>query len=298
MVGHEIEYRLVTNSGESTVLGRYSSEGIFSTLITHKDRYKDVYLRKLFNGYPSENWRVEGFYISSHFKNKYPIYTFELIQHNPGFKEEYLSETLKKLKAKSPKGLIQRGTLVEVDFGFIPISANSSGGLSGDVICKDVPLEGEMHKRRLAVAVRVDVNSIQVLPVTSKEVTPADKSAFQLTKNTLNRLHFYGGSGKDSWVLCGRPQSVSFGRVLPPVGSGSGSDFKKRNTNYRIELTKHEQYLLQECLMSVIGVANEVEEYKVAISALKERVSALEGALFSLDKDLGGGIVQDYLQKS
>lgn len=65
-----------------------------------------------------------------------------------------------------------------------------------------------MRKRRLAIVVKVlSDHRVQVVPVTSQDPR-GDISTFQISRETLDNLVFYGGSGKNSWVLCNMLQTV------------------------------------------------------------------------------------------
>lgn len=297
---HEIEFRLKPGTGflNNKILGKLLLSGIESVPIPNVDKYEHLFIRRKFTGHEGTVWRVSSSYIYFDIREKHPIFGFELLEHRESFSEEYLAETASKARL-SGKSYLRRGTLVEVDFGFIPSFSSISGKPKKASDCWDVVKQGEMHKRRLCVVLTVGENRAQVLPITSKPVSPADKSAFELSESTLERLWFYGNSGKSSFVLCGLPQTVSFERLLPPTGSGKGSDKKKRNTNYRITISKSEQELMQTCLMNSMGVLAQVEGLKADIAALtaeKNRLLGIEHAIELLEKHLGGG-VKDLLEE-
>ena len=178
-----------------------------------------------------------------------------LLRRRVGARIESLAQTNHHRK-RHPSSLLRRGTLVEVDFGFIQQVANSDGSLTGSRDWLDTHLSGEMHKRRLAVVVSVGISSLLVVPVTSKCEVKHDRSRFELSPETLGKLDFYGTSGKRSWVLAGLPSSVSFERVFPPGISGrhGGRSNRTRDSSYPIRLTTSEQTKLRIALAHGIGL--------------------------------------------
>lgn len=298
---HEVEFKLAASSNKSqtTSLGVVTLTGVDCFPIPNFKKYQNLYLRKTFYGQATDHWKVIDFYVSFHCLEKHPIFTFELEAHSASFNEEYLSATLIKLRV-SAKTLLKKGTLVEVDFGFIPTFTSLAGEVADQPTQWEVLQLGEMHKRRLAVVMSVGHKNVQVIPVTSKPVEASEKSAFEISNSTLQRLFFYGSSGKSSWALCGVPQTVSFNRVLPPVGSGLNLDKRSRNTNYGIRLNKFERELMQNSLLHTIGSALAVENMKSDIEMLKKEIEHLtkfKDSLHQLIADIGGGC-EEYIPKN
>ncbi|PRN05316.1 hypothetical protein A0O30_08505 [Pseudomonas sp. LLC-1] len=171
--------------------------------------------------------------------------------------EVYLYQTLKKDRNQTLNKLLRPGTLVEVDYGFVQHTGRPDASTKTNKRYSDTLLAGEMYKRRLAVVVKVvSSNLVQVAPVTS--VTPAagDKSIFQLSQATLNRMPRYKFSGKSSYVLCGRTESMSTQRLLPPVSFGTS--VPSRNVRYTVAITKAEEKLFKAALLHAVGATNYV----------------------------------------
>ncbi|WP_155858670.1 hypothetical protein [Acinetobacter sp. BMW17] len=97
------------------------------------------------------------------------------MQETPSIDEEFLTKTLKDNKARGHGGinqLLHKGKIVEVEFGHyhnvFKIAKNKKLGTNKRY--KSTVQNGEMHKRRLAIVVKVQPNNmVQVVPITSKE---------------------------------------------------------------------------------------------------------------------------------
>ncbi|KAA8707398.1 hypothetical protein [Pseudomonas cannabina] len=172
-------------------------------------------------------------------------------------KEVFLYQTLKKDKNQTVWKILRPGTLVEVDYGFAQQTGRPDASTKTNKRYSDMLLWGEMHKRRLAVVVKVvSANLVQVAPVTSVAPSQGDKSVFKIDQATLNRMPRYKFSGHSSYVLCGRTEAVSIQRLLPPMSFGTGSP--SRNVRYTVALAKAEEKLLKAALIHAIGASNYV----------------------------------------
>ncbi|MDN8963537.1 hypothetical protein Q0P11_14895, partial [Staphylococcus aureus] len=61
---------------------------------------------------------------------------------------------------------------------------------------------GEMHKRRLAIVVKVQPRGqVQVVPITSKFQPDLDKSCFIVERSTLEKT-VYSSEDITSWAVC------------------------------------------------------------------------------------------------
>lgn len=194
-------------------------------------------------------------------------------------KEVFLYQTLKMDKNQKVNRLLRPGTLVEVDYGFVQYTGRPDASTKTNKRYSDTLLAGEMYKRRLAVVVKVvSGNLVQVAPVTSQKPAPGDKSVFEITRATLNRMPRYRISGKSSYVLCGRTESVSIQRLLPPLSYGSNT--QSRNVRYTVALTKAEEKLFTAAMLHAVGVTNYVPynqylQEKLKADQLQEDVARL-----------------------
>ena len=133
-----------------------------------------------------------------------------------------------------------------------------------------------MHKRRLAIVVRASRGVCQVVPVTSKDPGITDKTAFQLSRATLDSLPAWGSSGKDSWAVCQMIESVSVSRILPPATDYQvrGQPRRGRNTHYTSRLTDAEKVLLKNSLLHSIGVTD-YQQTKTRLVETRDQLQAL-----------------------
>ncbi len=119
-----------------------------------------------------------------------------------------------------------------------------------------------MRKRRLAIVVKVlSDHRVQVVPVTSQDPR-GDVSTFQLSRDTLDDLVFYGNSGKDSWALCNMLQTVSTTRIVPPITKKVERQSKTaikpyvrhvRNEQYKHKLSAHDRTNLTNALLKTFS---------------------------------------------
>jgi uncharacterized protein YifN (PemK superfamily) len=197
--------------------------------------------------------------------------------------EVFLYQTLKKDKNKKLPKLLWPGTLVEVDYGFVQHTGRMDGSTKTNKRHSDMLLAGEMYKRRLAVVVKVVAgNLVQVAPVTSVVPPAGDKSVFQISQATLDRMPRYKLGGKSSYVLCDRAESVSIQRLLPPLSYGTGNS--SRNVNYTVRLSRGEEKLFKAALLHAVGVTNYVPhndylQEKLKADQLQQEVERLNREL-------------------
>ena len=197
--------------------------------------------------------------------------------------EVFLYQTLKKDKNQRLQRLLWPGTLVEVDYGFVQHSGRIDASMKTNKRHCDMLLAGEMYKRRLAVVVRVvSGNLVQVAPVTSVAPPAADKSVFQISQATLDKMPRYKLGGKSSYVLCGRTESVSIQRLLPPLSYGARNSH--RNVNYTVILSRGEDRLFKAALLHAVGVTNYVPHNDYLQEKLK--ADQLEQDLVRLNLEL------------
>jgi len=246
-------------------LGQASYDNIVELLLPDKDRYEHLYLNIQFIGNQTRRWRVESVFITPSSTNSPRLCDIKLKKHN-GPVETYLNTTL--LGGEKIASLLQFGTMVEVDYGFIPAIAKHNSNSLVSNTNTDALLSGELHKRRLALVVRASKEIVQVVPVTSDAPDAGDKTCFEIAPDSLKNLSRYSTSGERSWALCGMVDSVSPSRILPPETfrpkGGTGRLF-----SYPERLPKQERVFMRGSLAHLAGITN-FEELRDAHKELKE----------------------------
>lgn len=228
------------------------SEGLVPRCMTHP-----VFLVKRFANVPNTRWSVSRCVATSVNGAEPATFEVDLEKVIPPYPEEYLSETLRRMKhVRTAAQLLHQGTLVEVDFGFVQASAGHAAALGTNERYADTLQRGEMNKRRLAIVNKVYDSRVQVIPVSSQ--APAsrhDKSAFQLSDPSVAQLVFYGANGKESWVICSMAQTVAFTRVLPPASYFLEGRIRKngRNPRYSVDITKEDLRQMRCALAHAVG---------------------------------------------
>lgn len=280
-----------TGAFSQVVLGTEIYEDIREALIPGVPRSKPgiaphpVFLTKCFINESNHLWRLESIKSTAATATQ-PAVFLVLIQRQDVSKEVFLSQTLKKDKSlKLHKLLGRQGKLVEVDYGFVQQSARTDASSKSNKRYMDTLLDAEMHKRRLAVVVKVlSKNLVQVAPVTSKMITVGDKSAFKLEQATLDRMPRYQNSGKGSYVLCSMLECVSTQRILPPISYFSDGRNTGRNVKYTVALGVTESKALKSALIHAVGGSGYVPYNDVLQVQLKAQ--KLQGVIDQLNAEL------------
>lgn len=237
-----------------------------------------IYVTKCFSTSQFHRWELQSV-VSTPANGADPAVFTILLKAQDVAKEVFLYQTLKKDGNQTITKLLRPGTLVEVDYGFVQHTGRTDASTKTNKRYSDTLLAGEMYKRRLAVVVKVvSTNLVQVAPVTSVQPSLGDKSVFQIEQRTLNRMPRYKFSGKSSYVLCGRTESVSIQRLLPPVSFGTS--VPSRNVRYTVTLSKAEEKLFKAALVHAVGVSsyvpyNQFLQEKVRADTLQQDVDRL-----------------------
>ncbi|KPX12914.1 hypothetical protein ALQ08_200093 [Pseudomonas syringae pv. delphinii] len=273
---------LATGTMSVSPLGKETYESISEALMPGSGTHK-IFCIKKFTGVANYRWYVEGvaqLTTTGVVPAEYSVTLSKIFITVP---EEYLQQTLKKTGA-SLNRVIQFGTIVEVDYGFIQTIGREDGALRTNKRYCDTLQKGEMHKRRLAIVVGANRGVCQVVPVTSDSPGIADKTSFQLSRPTLDQLTFWGSSGKDSWAICQMVESVSVSRILPPVTEyqARGQTRRGRNTHYTLRLAEAEKALLRNSLLHSIGVTD-YQQTKTKLSETREQLQELIAAATDLE---------------
>ncbi|MGY2189399.1 PemK-like protein [compost metagenome] len=281
----------ITGGSSQVVLGTETYEDIRETLIAGMPRSKPgtaphpVFLTKCFINDSNHLWRLESIKSTAATATRPAVFSV-LIQRQDVSKEIFLNQTLKKDKSlKLQKLLGRQGKLVEVDYGFVQRSARTDASSKSNKRYMDTLLEAEMHKRRLAVVVKViSKNLVQVAPVTSRAIAVEDRSAFKLEQATLDKMPRYQNSGKESYVLCSMLECVSTQRILPPISYfGDGRD-TGRSVKYPVALSVTESKLLRSALIHAVGASgyvpyNDLLQAQLKAQKLQEVVDQLNTEL-------------------
>lgn len=237
--------------GTRASLGSEEHEGITELLYPGADENGHVIsITKKFEGQPYYRWKVCGVLHSS--PTQLEVVLSPRVE---ALKEEFLGQSLDDPRFNIAHSL-SRGTLVEVDFGYIPSVKKSSGKIDSCKCYVDMPSKGEMHKRRLAVVIKANKSRVQVLPITSKTPSAAEQSSsFQLSSDTLKNLANYNDPAKSSYVIGLMIQTVSPTRILPPqVHTRGPGSHVKRDLRYPNKLSAGERQSLEKCLANAVGL--------------------------------------------
>lgn len=265
---------LATGTVSLSPLGKETHESISEALMPGSGHHK-IFCIKKFTGVANYRWYVEGVALLTAPGAVPAEFTVTLSKIFTTVPEEYLQQTLKKTGYRL-NNVLQFGTLVEVDYGFIQTIGREDGALRTNKRYCDTLQKGEMHKRRLAIVVRANRGVCQVVPVTSDAPGTSDKTCFQLSRATLDQLTFWGSSGKDSWAICQMVESVSVNRVLPPATEYlvRGQTRRGRNIHYALRLTEAEKGLLKTSLLHSIGVTD-YQQTKTRLGETREQLQKL-----------------------
>ncbi|WP_408598353.1 hypothetical protein [Pseudomonas sp. PLMAX] len=263
-----------TDAISVSLLGKETYSSISEALMPGSGDYK-VFCIKKFTGVANYRWYVEGVEQLTA-PGVVPVeFTVTLSTIFGTVGEEYLQQTLTKTRSSLNK-VVQPGTVVEVDYGFIQTVGREDGVLRTNKRYCDTLQKGEMHKRRLAIVVKANRGVCQVVPVTSNDPGSSDKTSFQLSRATLDLLPAWGSSGKDSWAVCQMVEPVSVNRILPPVTEYQvrGQPRRGRNTHYTLRLTEAEKALLKNSLLHSIGVTD-YQQTKTRLTETRDQLQAL-----------------------
>lgn len=271
-----------TDAISVSLLGKETYSSISEALMPGSGDYK-VFCIKKFTGVANYRWYVESVEQLTA-PGVVPVeFTVTLSTIFGTVGEEYLQQTLTKT-GSSLNRAVQLGTVVEVDYGFIQTVGREDGVLRTNKRYCDTLQKGEMHKRRLAIVVRASRGVCQVVPVTSKEPGSTDKTAFQLSRATLDLLPAWANSGKESWAVCQMVESVSVNRILPPITEYQvrGQPRRGRNTHYALRLTDTEKALLKNSLLHSIGVTD-YQQTKTKLSETRDQLQQLTNVATDLE---------------
>jgi hypothetical protein len=242
MVGLIINYFLHSNAdGEGAIpelLGVERFEGIKEKLIPAYDAAgHKVSITKFFEGREDHRWLVKGLVHES--ESETSVY---LEAWGGNRREEFLSQTKK--SNRSVISRLQFGTLVEVEFGFIPNVKKLSGDVRTNKRYPDTVHKGEMHK-----------------PSSS-----GDLSVCQISESSLTDLVGYNDPEISSYAICRMIKTVALSRILPPLSLQRGTRAPFRDNRYSKKLNGADKTAFKQALSHAVGLTDYYE--------LKEKVSS------------------------
>ncbi|WP_111637246.1 type II toxin-antitoxin system PemK/MazF family toxin [Marinomonas shanghaiensis] len=241
--------------GSSTKLGDEQYNNITEILfpdINYPKNPHTITITRMFDGYSQHRWIVKSV---AHTNNDDVVIRLE--PRNNDKEEIYLSKTYK-VKG-SVISQLRKGTLVEVDYGYIPSVKKNSGVTKSNKRYPDSRQLGEMHKRRLAIVVKATGNRIQVVPISSKVPPTGDKTCFEVDQDSTKKLINYNNRNTQSFAICSMIETVSLNRVLPPLAKPiktNGRQEPQRSDGYPHKLCKVDLKALDQSLSSVIGISD------------------------------------------
>lgn len=274
---------------EENLLGKEVYTGICEAFLPDLYNQTKTFMVMKFDTRSNYNWVVKE--ITQKEETDELLFDILIEPNTSSISEVYLHQTLKKTRQK-PSRLLYFGTLVEVDYGFTQ-SVVKDKDIKKTKRYPNVVQKNEMRKRRLAIVVKVlSDHRVQVVPVTSQD-PGGDVSTFQLSRDTLDDLVFYGNSGKDSWALCNMLQTVSTTRIVPPItkkverrSKTSASPFTPhvRNEQYKHKLSAYDRTKLSNALLSSFSPDDYLELKEIKRKYLDLLKQVQEGRLIDVSE--------------
>lgn len=302
--------RYFLDSNPPILLGAENSSNITEKLIPNSGGH-DITITKFFTGRQYHRWLVKNVVNTSNYQTD--IY---LEPRCNSSKEEFLSKTY--LRKPGILTRLRIGSLVEVDFGYIPKIKKINGDIRSNKRYPDGILNGELHKRRLGIVVKAANKQVQVVPVTSQPPKSSGNAAIrEISRNSLANLIDYNDPAKQSFALCHMIKAVSLNRILPPKEIKQNAYTAYRDISYTLRLNNDDLKQVRQGLAHSVGfhdyfeLKDKVGEYYSQIEGLKiDLLNAqieLEGnrqaleqrnALFELLVDWRRGISSDSLHEA
>ncbi|WP_264436765.1 type II toxin-antitoxin system PemK/MazF family toxin [Shewanella baltica] len=270
-------------NGQYPLLGTEISQN-FSQILCPSNAEHSVTITKFFTGQTTHRWKVEEI----QYPNDYTTNIF-LRPRNECITEVFLTKTRKSHPAVTQK--FQRGTLVDVEYGFVQQVRKSNGLLATNKRYPDLLHNAEMHKRRLAVVIGIKGSLVRIAPVTSvEEQDLSDKTVIELSMDSLKNLSSYNNPDKASYVLCNMIQTVAASRILPPLTRKNGGP-PFRDVTYPHKLKNQDLKLFEVALSAAVGcgdyksVKDERNMLRLEMNNLKTQVEDLTTACQTLQAE-------------
>lgn len=266
----------------SMELGRETSQGITEVLFPDVNYNNHaITITKMFNGQTCCRWQV----VSVIHPNNNEI-QITLQARTTSEPEVFLSKTYK--VKNNVIRMLQKGTLVEVEYGYIPSVKKNSGDTKSNKRYPDALQPGEMHKRRLAIVVKASPTRLQVVPITSLEPPAGDRTCFELDRSSLDKLTHYNDTSTRSFALCGMIESISLNRVLPPLAKPiktTGRQAPQRSDGYPHKLSTIDIHAFDKALSVTIGLGD-YQDIKSKNTELYRTNAELKASIDQLSSDL------------
>ncbi|KMQ77081.1 hypothetical protein ACS33_16660 [Edwardsiella ictaluri] len=230
--------------GNDTLLGTEAYQSITEiTLPLPDDGGHKITLTRFFSGQTSHRWLVERV---QHSDEQVDLF---LTPRTECADEIFLAKTYSAKRTVAAR--ITKGTLVEVEYGFIQSTKRLTGKISSIKRYPDLVQNGEMHKRRLAIVVNSRLPTLQVIPVTSVHPKTGDKTIFEISEDSLSSLVHYNNPAIRSFGLGSMIQTVSLRRVLPPMTIQGGRRY--RDVSYTHRLNRDDMKALEAAITVAVA---------------------------------------------
>jgi len=265
MAIYTLQYRTYSakRPGSEVLLGAESLENIDEILVPVNFRDTPIFITRAFSGQAQRRWRVE--YVLGTGPGVYCIW----LTAQDTSEDIYLSETLRRQRISNPARLLPKGRIVIVEFGHIYQTLHFEDGLRDSTGYPCQHQAGEMHKRRPAIVVSADARGVRVVPVTSREPSASEHNLaiFELEAESTRQIREFG-AGRRSFALCEMIETVSPGRILPPMARLPRDRTYRRDEAYQRRLSRNDLQALDEGLLSAVGMGrlrarmNELETFR------------------------------------
>lgn len=275
-------------SSDETLLGSVTYQNITEVLIPlPEDDGPVMTLTHFFDAQQAHRWEIKR--VNHDDINSIQIYLEPRLDCT---NEVFLSHTYNNKKSVASR--LQKGTLVEVEYGYIQKAKRNTGKIGSNKRYPDSIQQSEMYKRRLALVVSAKFPVIQVIPVSSAEQDLNNNSIFEISQDSLKELTTYNGLNKRCFALAHMIQTISIRRVLPPMGL-HGKDNKKskyRDVTYPHKLNKNDLKMLESAITSSIGYGDYVDirkernELRLSKIAIQDEITGLNNEISNLKKEV------------
>jgi len=273
------------NKKSDQELGRETFDNInqvitpFFTLPIGDPKRHPLFITKFFKNRSDNRWEIKDTGIESKENGELSIYIW--LSPVDVSEDIYLSQTLKRKGLKSASSILHKGKIVIVEFGHINKCIKESSEIRTNKRYPDNIQNGEMHKRRPAIVVKVDMRGVKVIPLTSKKPSNLSDNnlVFELSDESKENIGDF--TKKESYALCDMIQTVCISRILPPLFRIKSRNKFLRNEEYRAQLSRKDKRLLDTGLLASISKSN----LYVEMERIKKENEELTNKLIDLEKN-------------
>lgn len=258
------------------LLGTESSTNIEQILCPKDSKNHQITITKFFHSQNVHRWLVTRI---NHISNT-ETHIF-VVPRFPTKKEVFLTKTRKSHPNVIKK--IQKGTLVEVEFGYVQQVKRTDGELKTNKRYPDMLHQGEMHKRRLAIVVGVKGSLVRVVPISSDEnQNTKDKSIFEVSYTSVEELINYNDIDITSYAICNSMQTIAMSRILPPKSKRKNKPHAFRDLGYPHKLDEQDMKKFVAALSTSVG-CGDYQSIKEEKNNLKTEKTKLQTQLLELE---------------